>query len=122
MPEWKHELGKRLAGLHLRPEREAEIICEVSGHLQDRYEEIRAQGTTHEQAFRDVIPELDATDLAPELQASEEFPSYEPIPEGAAPSGQFFSDLLPHFRYPPRTLPQPPPLTPLPPPPPPPPP
>ncbi len=104
MPEWKHEIEKRLAGLHLRPEREAEIIDEVSGHLQDRYEEIRAQGTTHEQAFRDVIAELDATDLAPELQASEEFPSYEPIPEGAATSGQFFSDLLQDLRYAARML------------------
>src|SRR6266404_4211300 len=99
MPEWKHEIEKRLAGLHLRPEREAEIIDEVSGHLQDRYEEIRAQGSTHERAFRDVIAELDATDLVPGLQACEEIPPYEPVPEGAANTGQFFSDLLQDLRY-----------------------
>jgi putative ABC transport system permease protein len=99
MPEWKEEIAKRVAGLHLRPEREAEIIDEVSGHLQDRYEDMRAQGGTHEQAFQDVIAELDATDLVPELQASEETAPYEPVPEGAATSGQVFSDLPQDLRY-----------------------
>jgi predicted permease len=104
MPEWKNEIEKRLAGLHLRPEREAQIVDEVSSHLQDRYEEMRARGNTHEQAFRDVIAELDATDLVPELQASEEIAPYEPVREGAASSGQFFSDLLQDLRYAARML------------------
>ena len=98
MPEWKKEIKKRLAGVNLRPEREAEIIDEVSGHLQDRYDEMRAQGSTHEQALRDVIAELDATDLAPELEDTEE-PGSELIPEGAASKGSVFLDLLQDLRY-----------------------
>lgn len=43
MLEWKVESRKRLAGLNLKPEREAEILDELSGHLQDRYDELRAQ-------------------------------------------------------------------------------
>src|SRR5258707_8024141 len=99
MPEWKHDIAKRLAGLHLRPEREAEIVEEVSSHLQDRYDEMRAQGSTHEQAFQDVIAELDVTDLVPGLRVSEDIAPYEAVPEGAASSGQFVSDLLQDLRY-----------------------
>lgn len=74
MPEWKHEIEERLKGLHLRPEREAEIIDELSSHLQDRYAELQAQGATPRQAFQDVLAELDSTDLVPELQVSEDTP------------------------------------------------
>ena len=62
MSEWKREIRKRLAGSKLRPEREAEIIEEFSSHLQDQYSQLRAGGATHEEAFRSVVAELDATD------------------------------------------------------------
>ena len=39
MPEWDADLRARLAGLQLTPAREAEIIEELSQHLDDRYEE-----------------------------------------------------------------------------------
>src|SRR5215469_10922004 len=104
MPEWKLEIRKRLAGLNLRPEREAEILDELSNDLQDRYDELRAGGATHEDAFRNVIGELDATDLVSELMSSEETPPQSPVPEGAPKSGRLISDFSMDLRYAARTL------------------
>jgi hypothetical protein len=44
MPDWKHELGRRLTGLNLPASREAEILDEVAQHLDDRYAELRRGG------------------------------------------------------------------------------
>jgi hypothetical protein len=104
MLEWKVEIRKRLAGLNLKPEREAEILDELSGHLQDRYDELRAQGALHDEAFRDVIGELDCTDLVSELGLSAEIPHHHALPEGAPASRQLISDFLMDLRYAGRTL------------------
>ena len=55
MPEWKDEVRKQLTGLNLPPAREAEIIEELSDHLESLYEEIIAEGTTPEKAFRETL-------------------------------------------------------------------
>jgi predicted permease len=104
MLDWKGEIRKRLEGSNLRPEREAEILAELSNHLQDHYDELRAQGVTHEEAFREVIRELDATDLAYELRPTEDISANVAAPEGAPASGQLFSDFLMDLRYAARTL------------------
>jgi len=104
MPEWKHEIRKRLAGSKLRPEREAEIIDELSTHLQDQYSQLRAGGATHEEAFRSVMGELDATDLLPELQVSEEIVRSDLSQMGAASTGQWIFDFVQDLRYAARTL------------------
>lgn len=104
MPEWKPEIRKRLAGLSLQPEREAEILDELSIHLQDRYEELRTRGATHDEAFRDALRELDGTDLAAQLQPGQRISSPRPVPEGAPKSGHLFSDFLMDLRYAVRTL------------------
>ena len=44
MPEWKKEIEARLAPLHLEPVREAEIVEELSQHLNDRYDELVSRG------------------------------------------------------------------------------
>lgn len=99
MPEWNNEIRKRLAGSNLQPEREAEIIEELSEHLQDRYEQLRAEGATDAEAYRGVVGELDSTDLLPELQASEQTVHHDPVPEGAASTGRWISDFLEDLRY-----------------------
>ena len=43
---WTEELRARLASLRLSPAREAEIIEELSQHLDQRYEELRVGGAT----------------------------------------------------------------------------
>ena len=45
-PEWTTDLRRRLAPLQLGPARETEIIEELSQHLDQRYEELRASGVS----------------------------------------------------------------------------
>ncbi len=99
MPEWREEVRKRLVGLNLRPEREAEIVEEVSGDLEYMYGELRQQGANEEEAFRDVIRELESGDLSSELRASEQTPHRDAVPEGAMNSGSWFADLMRDLRY-----------------------
>lgn len=99
MPEWKDEIAKLLTNLNLRPERENEIIEEISAHLQDRYAELRTQGASEEQAFHQALAEeLESSDLGRELCSSEK-PSPEPVPEGAATSKRWFFDFRNDLRY-----------------------
>jgi predicted permease len=58
MPDWKSEIRTQLAALKLDAAREAEIIEELSQHLEDRFEELCAQGATEEGARRRVVEEL----------------------------------------------------------------
>src|SRR5262245_20663936 len=58
MPDWKADLRARLTDLRLSPAREAEIIEELSQHLDDRYEELRAGGSTDVDARRIAVEEL----------------------------------------------------------------
>src|SRR5258708_20417544 len=104
MREWKHEIRKRLAGSNLLPEREAEIIDELSAHLQDQYGQFRSGGATDEEAFRSVVRELDATDLLPELQVSEKIVRSDPPAAGAGCTGKWIFDFLQDLRYAARTL------------------
>jgi macrolide transport system ATP-binding/permease protein len=99
MRDWKKEVRERLVGIRLRPEREAEIVEELSGDLQYMYDELRAQGFSEEQAVHDVIRELDSVDLSRELRGSKQTHYGEPLPEGGASSGRWISDLLQDLRY-----------------------
>ncbi|MGC1902403.1 MAG: ABC transporter permease [Candidatus Acidiferrum sp.] len=103
MPDWKSEIRQRLRGLRLSPERESEILDELSSHLQDRYDELCASGLSQSEARRNVVAELDFTDLVSELQTTE-VASHEPVPQGAPRTGHFFSDFLMDLRYAARTL------------------
>jgi len=98
MPEWNLAIRKHLAGVNLRPEREAEIIEELSDHLQQRYEEFRARGADDDEAHRELMAEIDWRSFVPELQISEKTPP-DTVPEGAATSGHFFEDLWKDLRY-----------------------
>jgi putative ABC transport system permease protein len=58
MPDWTEDLRPRLAKLRLSPTREADIIEELSQHLDQRYEELRAAGATDADARRLATEEL----------------------------------------------------------------
>ncbi|RPJ53907.1 MAG: ABC transporter permease [Acidobacteria bacterium] len=58
MPEWGEDLRSRLAQLRLSPAREAEIIEELSQHLDQRYDELREGGASDTEARRLAIEEL----------------------------------------------------------------
>src|SRR2546427_9675451 len=60
MPDWRYAIEQRLDGLRLAPTREAELVEELSQHLDDRYNELRIGGATEEDAYRDALEELGA--------------------------------------------------------------
>src|SRR3954469_25513463 len=67
---WLDQLRPRLAALNLTAAREVEIIEELSQHLDDRYDELRATGADHAEARRIALEELDDHDtLAREMRA-----------------------------------------------------
>jgi len=99
MAKWQEEIRERLEGLNLSPAREAEIVEELSQHLEDRYSELRAAGAGHDQAVEIARHELSASDLlARELQTVERSTYSPPITPGAK-RGKMMSDLVQDLRY-----------------------
>jgi predicted permease len=60
MPDFKEEVRLRVARLNLEPTREAAIIEEMSQHLEQRMEELLAQGLSPAAAREAVLKELSA--------------------------------------------------------------
>jgi len=100
MPEWRQEILKRLATMKLAPAREAEIIEELSQHLEDRYQELLAAGTKADEARREALEELSDEDLlARGLRQGEREVRPEPgVPSGGGIRG-FLASLLQDLRY-----------------------
>ena len=57
MPEWKEEIRERLATLNLEPTREAEIVEELTQHIEALSQALRADGETKDEASRAVFAE-----------------------------------------------------------------
>ena len=58
MPDFKNEIRQRLAGLNLEPTREAAILEEMSQHMEQRWEELLAQGASAAAANEAVLKAL----------------------------------------------------------------
>ena len=74
MPDWGSEIRARLSGVRLSPAREAEIIEELSQHLEDRWREQVAAGADPEIARQQALGDFRGTEvlgryLAPLRQA-----------------------------------------------------
>ena len=105
MPEWQAEIRKRLTGLKLGPVREAEIVEELSQHLEDLYEESLAKGCSPEVALQLTLAELNESDLfVRELRKVERRVAPEPISMNANRSGNMFSGVWQDLRYGARSL------------------
>jgi predicted permease len=104
MPEWTAQLRARLAPLRLSAAREAEIVDELSQHLDDRYEALRAAGHDPDAASTLALEELHGHDtLAREMHALRQARMPAPIVEGEARRG-LLPDLLQDVRYAARML------------------
>jgi predicted permease len=104
MPDWKPHIRSRLASLHLLPSRESEIVDELSQHLEDRWRELVAGGSTEDDATKLALAgfregDLLARHLAPLRQAH----TPEPVTPGAS-AGHLLGDLWQDLRYAARTL------------------
>jgi len=84
MPDWKHEIRQRLAGVKLEPAREAAIIEELAQYLDDWYAELLAGGARPAEAYRQALIELHGSELlVRELRRLERSPKHESLVLGA---------------------------------------
>jgi putative ABC transport system permease protein len=98
MNDWRHPIARRLDSLHLPPEREAEVVEELSQHLDDRYRELRASGSSESIARREALAELDDADLVSELTGVEPR-AIEPHPLGSPSAAGPLSGLWQDVRF-----------------------
>lgn len=83
MPDWTNEIRQRLARLKLAPMRESEIVEELAQHLNDRYQDLLAQGASDVDAERLALAELSENELfVRELERVERKTPPEPIVTG----------------------------------------
>jgi predicted permease len=100
MPDhWIDQLRPRLADLRLNAARELEILEELSQHLDDRYEELRAAGSDDAEARRVALEELDDHDtLAREMRALRQARAPMPVVDGPPRLGAM-KDVAQDLRY-----------------------
>ena len=105
MPDFKVEIRARLAEIGLSPVREAEIVEELSQHLEEEYERALSWGTSEEEARQQVLEQLNTPDLLQrELKHVEQRGEKNPIELGTAGKINVFADLRQDLRYGLRTL------------------
>ena len=95
---WAREVRARLSPLRLSPSREAEIVDELSQHLEDRYRELTAGGALFEEATRMALADFQGTALAHQMASLRQAHPTAPITPGA-PTGHLLGDLWQDVRY-----------------------
>src|SRR5215831_13693267 len=105
MPDFKVEIRARLAELQLSPVREAEIVEELSQHLEETYDRALSGGASEKEAHEKVMGELNTADLLRrELKHLERPISQDSIACGTRQKINLFADLGQDVRYGLRTL------------------
>jgi hypothetical protein len=100
MPDFKAQISARLSELGLSPVREAEILEELSQHLEQEYEQALTSGASEEEARQKVLEEFNTADLLRcELKDVERRVSQEPISLGTRRRIGVFADLGQDVRY-----------------------
>jgi predicted permease len=105
MADFRVHIRARLAELDLSPVREAEIVEELSQHLEEEYETALNCGASEDEARQQVLDQLNAPDLlGHELKHVELRVSQNPITLGAEGNLNLLPDLWQDLRYGLRTL------------------
>src|SRR6266404_5912058 len=100
MPEFREAIRERLQSLSLAPAREAEIVEELSQHLEDQYEQSLNRGASEEEAHQSVLQELNENDLlAPALKRIERSVPQNPVVMGTEGKTNMIGDLWQDLRY-----------------------
>ncbi|HEY0724942.1 MAG TPA: ABC transporter permease, partial [Pyrinomonadaceae bacterium] len=98
MPDWKVEVQRRLARLNLAPAHEAEIVEELTQHLDDVYERSLKAGLTEADAKRTALTELADSDLMQkEMRRSQKPVQESPVAGGGRTN--LLADFLHDLRY-----------------------
>src|SRR5919106_3441973 len=99
MPEWAPHVRARLGSLRLSPTREAEIVDELSQHLEDRYRELIAGGASQEEATRSALADFQSGNVLAQKMASLRQAHVTVSATLGAPTGHMLSDLWQDVRY-----------------------
>jgi len=98
MYDWKNEIREALSQLALRPLREAEIVEELSQHLEDRYEDLLLQGYAEDEAEQKTLSEFRQNEMIRDLRGLER--TYlEPVELGQEPRSSQTAGLWEDLRY-----------------------
>ena len=101
---WAEEVRSRLSGVSLSPTREAEIVDELSQHLDDRWHELVAGGASAEKATRLTLAEFRGNDVLARYLAPLRQANVRSAVTPGAPGGRFVADLWQDVRYAARAL------------------
>jgi hypothetical protein len=94
MPDFQAEISARLSELQLSPVREAEIVEELSQHLEEEYERALGSSVSEKEAREKALEELNTPDLlCRELKNVERRVSQDPITSSTRSKINMFSDV-----------------------------
>jgi len=96
---WAREVRTRLSSLRLSPEREAEIVDELSQHLADHWRDLIAGGASPDDATRLTLAQFQSGNVLAQYMAPlRQAQSPPPITPGAS-SGHVLTDVWQDLRY-----------------------
>jgi predicted permease len=100
MPDWNSLVRRRIAALHLAAPAESDLAEELAQHLEDRYRDLTAAGTPPNDAYRQVIAELDDVHpLRAGISSADRQPRHDAVPAGDTILASFFGGFWRDFRY-----------------------
>src|SRR5262245_37976454 len=99
MHDWHNEVRARLASLHLKAEREADIVDEIAQHLAERYREAISGGASPDEATRLALAEFTTGNaLAQRIAALKQAHAPDTVTAGTS-TGHLLEDLRQDLRY-----------------------
>ena len=98
MRDWSKDIDDAIASLNLSAAREAEVVEELSQHLNDRYDELLIAGVGEEQAYRILMQDLTDGKLVAGLKATIHT-ALQPVPVGREGREKLFAGLWNDLRY-----------------------
>ena len=98
MRDWSKDIEGAIASLNLSAAREAEVVEELSQHLNDRYDELLIAGVGEEQAYRILMQDLTDGKLVAGLKATIHT-ALQPVPVGREGREKLFAGLWNDLRY-----------------------
>jgi putative ABC transport system permease protein len=99
MPDWAQHVRPRLSSLRLSPSREAEIVEELSQHLEDRWRELRAGDVSPDEATRLTLAEFREGNLLARYMTPLRQAHAPAAVIPGAPTAHALSDLWQDLRY-----------------------
>jgi hypothetical protein len=97
--DWGQEVRERLSSLRLPPPREAQIVDEISQHLEDQWHESIASGLSPDEAAKSALGEFRDGNLLARYIAPLRIAHQPPPVTPGVPAGRLFVDLWRDLRY-----------------------